>query len=61
MCEEEDMKKKQIKCPCCGRRLIDSSEQINTKTRVVIGEENADYFLKCSSCKKEIGIIKITN
>ncbi len=57
------MKKKQINCPCCGRRLIDSKEEIITVAEEVkpYGEDEADYFLKCKVCKKEIGIIKVTN
>lgn len=57
------MKKKKIKCPCCGSRLMDSNEQIITvaEEAAPYGEEEADYFIKCKTCKKEIGIKKITN
>lgn len=57
------MKKKKIKCPCCGRRLIDSNEQIITVAESVVPYESkeSDYFLKCNMCKNEIGIKKITN
>lgn len=57
------MKKKKIKCPCCGSRLIDSNEQIITVAEEVelYGKKEADYFIKCKVCKKEIGIKKITN
>ena len=55
------MKKKKIKCPCCGSRIMDSNEQVNTIALQAehTKEEEADYFIKCKVCKKEIGIIKV--
>lgn len=57
------MDRKQLKCPACGRRLID--EAVSNKSELV-AEENIkvgwepDYYLKCSLCKRQIGIKKVS-
>ena len=40
---------------------MDSNEQVNTIALQAehTKEEEADYFIKCKVCKKEIGIIKV--
>lgn len=50
----------QLKCPVCGKRLIDCNHGV--KSQVSIAEEaaGADYFTKCKNCKTEIGIKKIS-
>jgi DNA-directed RNA polymerase subunit RPC12/RpoP len=57
------MKKKKIKCPCCGSRIMDSNEQVITVAEEVASynEKEADYFIKCKVCKKEIRIKKVSN
>ena len=49
----------QLKCPVCGRRLIDSRKGIRTQLALASEAKNADYFTKCWSCGNEIGIKKI--
>ena len=54
-------RRKQLACPNCGSRLID--EGISTDTELWVVNEGsdyeADYYAKCKTCKKEIGIKKI--
>lgn len=52
---------KEIKCPCCGYRLIDADRKIITEACAVdqVNKMEADYYVKCKKCKKEIGIRKI--
>lgn len=53
--------KKQIKCPICEKRLVDSNEKIESLIikPEKLREEDVDYFVKCRNCKKEIGIRKL--
>lgn len=57
------MGRKQLKCPICGSRLIDSVSSVKTE---LVAEENIragwrpDYFQKCMCCKKQIGIRKVS-
>jgi ssDNA-binding Zn-finger/Zn-ribbon topoisomerase 1 len=54
-------KRKRVKCPKCGARLMD--ENINTSSVLHVMEEGvhweADYYPKCKVCKAEIGVRKI--
>lgn len=54
--------RKQLECPCCMARLIDENKKTVSKARLVknFDKEEADYYLKCRKCKKEIAIIKIS-
>ena len=49
---------KQLKCPHCDRRVIDSGENVRSEIRVIRPTDSwkADYFTKCWGCKNEIGI-----
>jgi DNA-directed RNA polymerase subunit RPC12/RpoP len=51
---------KQLKCPKCGSRIIDSSKTITTEIRELPPEKDwkPDYFLKCWKCGSENGIKK---
>lgn len=57
------MGKKQLKCPSCGHRLIDA---VSSNKSELVAEENMkagwkpDYFQKCTCCKKQIGIRKVS-
>ena len=53
--------KKKVRCPKCGRRLLDSN--ICTQSKIYLLEVSKqigiDYFTKCSKCHTEIGIKKV--
>ena len=55
-------KAKPIECPCCGNeRLIDAG--VHTNTEAKIADEyhcEADFYIKCWKCKREIGLKKKT-
>lgn len=54
---------KQLKCPACGRRLIDT---IDSNRSELIEKEKMqagwipDYIQKCWGCKKSIAIRKVS-
>jgi len=51
-----------LRCPCCKGRVIDSNPRTNTRLYdMEIAKEFfvVDYLVKCSQCKREIGIEKI--
>lgn len=52
---------KQLKCPCCGARLLDEAEHSKSEVRVANSKSDwkADYYTKCRRCKKEIGLRKL--
>ncbi len=55
--------KKQLKCPICNRRLIDSTETTKTELRVENETDSKwtpDYIQKCPHCKNLIGIKKVS-
>jgi hypothetical protein len=53
---------KELKCPVCGRRIIDEREGDESEA-FPVGKEppgwDPDYCTKCNTCKNEIGIRKI--
>lgn len=57
------MKRKQLRCPICGARLIDT---VPGNVSELLAEEkiqtgwNPDYFQKCTKCKNQIGIRKVS-
>lgn len=60
----QDIKKKQLKCPMCGcSRLIDSRANIESEV-VPVEKMRAgwlpDYYLKCHKCGNQIGIKKVS-
>jgi len=55
------LKMKQLKCPLCGARLIDSAENCVSELRADGKEEPGwipDYKQKCPKCKQVIAIKK---
>jgi predicted RNA-binding Zn-ribbon protein involved in translation (DUF1610 family) len=50
----------QLKCPQCGRRIIDSEKNVKTEIRIIKTDNDwiPDYYTKCWNCKSEIGIKK---
>ena len=57
------MVKKQLKCPVCGRRLIDAASGTQSELREegkIQHDWIPDYIQKCSRCKKEIAIRKVS-
>ena len=53
---------KQLKCPVCNRRLIDSTESTKSELRVEKEMDSCwipDYIQKCPHCKNQIGIKKV--
>ena len=58
-----DTKKKILKCPLCGARLIDSAKNIVTELTPQGNaecEKVSDYYQKCNKCKQLIGIKKVS-
>ncbi len=55
------MKRVKLKCPRCGRRVIDSGSDVESELREINEESDwkADYFGKCKSCGAEVGIKKL--
>lgn len=55
------MKKVRLKCPRCGKRVIDSDEDVESELRVITKDNDwdPDYFGKCKHCGAEIGIKKL--
>ncbi|NLB56612.1 MAG: hypothetical protein GX811_12785 [Lentisphaerae bacterium] len=55
------MKKVKLKCPRCGRRVIDANVEVESELREITEESDweADYFGKCKSCGAEVGIKKL--
>ena len=57
------MRKKQLKCPVCGQRIIDASDKNISE---LVAEANMkpgwdpDYYQKRPKCKKQIGIKKVS-
>lgn len=53
--------RKQLKCPFCNHRVIDADDTVESEIRVCKSNESwkADYYTKCWSCKKEIGLKKL--
>ena len=55
--------KKQLKCPVCGKRLIDSEDTFKTRLMQITpsgaSKEDVDYYLKCKKCNNEVGIKKV--
>lgn len=58
--------KKQLLCPRCGRRLIDTESSVNSETKdmdyqrdAILEKWTPDYYLKCWKCKARIGIRKV--
>lgn len=51
-------KRRPIRCPQCGRRLMDAFH--TTKTRFIIPTEGQypDFYIKCGHCGAEVGVIK---
>lgn len=57
------IRKKPLRCPICGQRIIDAIEN-NMDTKLVPEkdmDENfiPDYFQKCPKCKNQIAIKKV--
>ncbi|MDD3653105.1 MAG: hypothetical protein PHO01_02785 [Desulfotomaculaceae bacterium] len=57
------LKRKQIHCPKCGCRIIDAARSTRTLIKALSGndESPADYYMKCRSCRTEIGLQKLEN
>lgn len=55
------MKKVKLKCPRCGKRVIDSVADVKSELREIKEDMNwePDYFGKCKSCGVEVGIKKL--
>ncbi len=55
------MKKIKLKCPRCGKRVIDSDAEIESELREITDgiDWKPDYFGKCKNCGAEIGIKKL--
>ena len=55
------MKKVKLKCPRCGKRVIDSDANVKSELREVTDQNDwmPDYFGKCKSCGAEVGIKKL--
>lgn len=59
--------KKEIYCPICHSRIIDSEVDVHTELRVVKTQGHSppqnlwvpDYYIKCWKCKSEVGLRKI--
>jgi len=51
-----------LRCPCCAGRLMDSDLRTSSKLydMEVAEEFSVDYLVKCSQCKREIGIKKVS-
>lgn len=51
---------KRLTCPLCGWRLIDAGPETNLKMTLPDDPEypNADAYMKCSKCNRQIGIKK---
>ena len=49
-----------LPCPSCSRRIIDANKKIKTELFVFESKEKreGDYYIKCTGCKKVIGVIK---
>jgi hypothetical protein len=48
-----------VECPCCGWLLMNQNEKIKTSVKLNNQTEQADYYIKCKNCKKEISILII--
>jgi len=50
----------QLKCPKCGRRVIDTENGVKTEIRVIQDQIDwvPDFYTKCWKCKTELGIKK---
>lgn len=55
------MKKVKLKCPRCGKHVIDSDAEIESEIREMSEESDwkAGYFGKCKNCGAEVGIKKL--
>jgi predicted RNA-binding Zn-ribbon protein involved in translation (DUF1610 family) len=53
--------RQRLPCPACGFRIIDARLQNKSELHVMRKGDlwDGDYFVKCFSCKAEIGIRKI--
>ena len=54
--------KKRVACPVCGARLVDSDDRVRSELKEksrITADWDADYFMKCHNCGKEIGVKKI--
>jgi len=53
--------RKKLNCPFCNHRVIDADVTVISEVRVCDPRElwPADYYIKCWSCKKEIGLKKL--
>ena len=49
----------QLKCPSCNSRVIDMNAKTVAKAEIYKNLNEADFYIKCSKCKNEIGIKKI--
>lgn len=51
-------KRRHVRCPKCGWRLMDAA--LDTKTQLITPVEGRypDYIVKCGHCGVEIGVIK---
>lgn len=59
--------KNEVRCPHCGRRLLDAEMGVQTKTKVIdpydLGPPKnrwkPDYYTKCWKCHSTVGYKKI--
>ena len=53
--------RERLLCPKCQHRMIDQSKGTESELHVIDDSDDwpADYYLKCSQCKAEIGLRKI--
>lgn len=50
-------RRRQIKCPSCGKRIMDASH--TTKTKFAAPAAQPDFVMKCGCCGAEVGVIKL--
>lgn len=48
-------------CPKCKHRMVDQREGVTSELHIMENGDKwpADYFLKCTQCKSEVGLRKI--
>ena len=47
-----------IRCPYCGRRLMDASAATRTRFLIPTEGQYPDFIVKCGHCGAEVGVIK---
>lgn len=59
--------RKSLLCPCCGKRLTDTEDAVNSKVLPTsrLSNDNLkqwmpDYYFKCWNCKQDIAIKKVS-